>query len=356
MALSLAGCGALDTSGDSTNTRSDKGNDITVGVLMPEKTNTRYIKFDYPIIQKKVAALTQNRGKTVYANGNSDTAEQAAQMQRMIDEKVDVILLDAVDSHAIAPMVKKAKDADIPVIAYDRLAEGPIDAYVSFDNELVGEVQGRSLIQALGSGTHTSDRIVMVNGSPTDPNAKLFKVGALSEISNNVIIAKSYDTRGYSPQVAQSEMDEAIKAIGKGNIAAVYSANDAMAARHHQVPEGRGRHRVPAHHRPGRRTAGATAHRRRRAVHDGLQAVPGGGRGRCRSGRHEDTGARIQFDALTFDKVDSPTNENVSAQLVSVSALTRENIKETVIADGFYTVDQICTAKYKAACAAIALN
>ena len=61
----------------------------------------------------------------------------------MITNKVDALIIDAVDAKAIADSVKKAKDAGIPVVAYDRLAEGPIDAYTSFDNEEVGRVAGQ---------------------------------------------------------------------------------------------------------------------------------------------------------------------------------------------------------------------
>jgi D-xylose transport system substrate-binding protein len=146
MTLSLAACGALGVTGSGSEASPTKGNDITVGLLLPEKANTRYDKFDYPIIRKKVAELTHEQGRVVYENADASAATQARQLQKMIDDRVDVILLDAVDSHAIAGGVQKAKDAGIPVVAYDRLAEGPIDAYVSFDNELVGEVQGRSLL------------------------------------------------------------------------------------------------------------------------------------------------------------------------------------------------------------------
>ncbi|NED63589.1 substrate-binding domain-containing protein, partial [Streptomyces sp. SID10244] len=66
------------------------------------------------------------------------------QFGKLIADGVDVIVVNAVDAEAVAADVRKAKDADIPVIAYDRLAEGPIDAFVSHDNELVGEVQGRA--------------------------------------------------------------------------------------------------------------------------------------------------------------------------------------------------------------------
>ena len=117
----------------------------------------------------------------------------------MIADKVDVILVDAVDSKAIEPDVEKAKDAGIPVIAYDRLAQGPIDAYVSHDNELVGEVQGRLVVEALGDKAATS-KIVMMNGSLADPNTALFKKGALDELKGKVVIAKRTTPRTGCPR------------------------------------------------------------------------------------------------------------------------------------------------------------
>jgi D-xylose transport system substrate-binding protein len=67
-------------------------------------------------------------------------------------------------------------------------------------------------------------------------------------------------------------------------------------------------------------------------------------------------GKDIEFDALTQDTVDSPTNKDIRAQLVTVTALTRKNIKSTVVADGIYKVSQICTSKYASECAAIGLK
>ncbi|WP_405742807.1 substrate-binding domain-containing protein [Streptomyces sp. NBC_00028] len=356
MALSLTACGALGVSGDSADASPTKGNDVTVGVLMPETTNTRYENFDYPIIQKKVSELTKKLGQTVYANGEADAKKQATQMQKMIDDKVDVILLDAVDSHAIAPTVKKAKAAGIPVIAYDRLAEGPIDAYVSFDNELVGEVQGRTLIESLGSGLDTSDKIVMLNGSPSDPNAGQFKAGALSELNGKVTISAKYDVDGWKPATAKKDMAAAIASIGKDNIAAVYSANDAMAGAAIEAMEEAGMTDLPP-------ITGQDAEL------DAVQRIVTGeqymsvyksypleAEAAAEMAVAKVQGKDILFDSLTQDRVDSPTDKEIPAQLVSVSALTQSNIKRTVVADGIYTVKQICTAKIASACAAIKLN
>ncbi|MEW2622777.1 substrate-binding domain-containing protein [Streptomyces sp. NPDC048106] len=356
--LSLAGCGVLDATGDSTSASPAKGNDITVGLLLPENAASiaRYDKFDYPIIKSKVAELTAKQGKVTYANADADAAKQSRQMQKMIDDKVDAILLDAVDSHAIAGEVKKAKDAGIPVIAYDRLAEGPITAYVSFDNELVGEVQARTLLEGLGPNAGSTTKIVMINGSPTDPNAKQFKEGALSELTGKVTIAASYDTTDWKPENAQANMAKAISRVGAGNIAGVYSANDGMAGGIIKALKAAGVTSLPP-------VTGQDADL------DAVQRVVAGDQYMTVYKPYPDEaeaaaqmavarlqGKDIQFDALTEDKVDSPTTKNIPAHLVQVTALTRKTIKDTVIVDGIYTVGDICTPKFKAECNAIGLK
>ncbi|MET8247297.1 substrate-binding domain-containing protein [Streptomyces sp. NPDC005202] len=356
LTLSLTACGALGVSGSSSDASPTKGNDMTVGLLLPETANTRYDKFDYPIIKERIAALTRNQGRVEYANAAADAAKQADQMQKMIDDKVDIILLDAVDSHAIAGEVKKAKDAGIPVIAYDRLSEGPIDAYISFDNELVGEVQGRALLEKLGPGVDTSDKIVMMNGSPTDPNAKQFKQGALSELNGKVTIAKSYDTKDWKPENAQANMTEAINEIGRSNIVGVYAANDGMAGGVIKALKAAGVTNLPP---VTGQDAELDAVQRIVAGEQYMsvyKSYPTEAENAAEMAVAKVQGKDIQFDSLTRDKVSSPTNKDIPAQLVSVVALTKKNIKDTVIADGIYKVSDICTPKYQSACSAIGLK
>lgn len=357
MTLSLAACGALGATEDGSAASPTKGDDITVGLLLPETANTRYDKFDYPIIKNKVAELTDKQGKVVYLNADADASKQASQLQKMIDDQVDVILLDAVDAHAIAGGVKKAKDAGIPVIAYDRLAEGPIDAYVSFDNELVGEVQGRSLLEAMRNpNLDSADKIVMMNGSPTDPNAKQFKAGALSELNGAVTIARSYDTKDWKPENAQANMAQAIKAIGANNIKGVYSANDGMAGGIIKALEAAGVTELPP-------ITGQDAEL------DAVQRIVSGeqymsvyksypqeAESAAEMAVAKVQGRDIHFESLTQDQVDSPTHKDIPALLVPVVALTQKNIEETVIADGIYQLSDICTAQYKAACSEIGLG
>lgn len=356
MTLSLAACGAFGASESSDAASPAKGNDITVGLLLPEKANTRYEQFDYPFFKAKVADLTRDQGEVKYANAEASASKQAEQLQQMIDDKVDVIVLDAVDAKAIGDGVQKAKDAGIPVIAYDRLAEGPIDAYISFDNELVGEVQGRSLLEALGDDADSSAKIVMMNGSPTDPNAKQFKAGALSELNGKVTIAQSFDTKDWKAENAEANMTEAIEKIGKDNIAGVYSANDTMAGGIIEALEDAGVTDLPPITGQDAELAAVQRLVSGEQYMSVYKSYPQEAESAAEMAVARVQGRDIQFDALARDKVDSPTHKGIPAQLVPVVALTQDNIKDTVVADGIYKVGDICTAKYAADCAEIKLK
>ncbi|WP_235613621.1 sugar ABC transporter substrate-binding protein [Streptomyces olivochromogenes] len=356
MTVSLAACGVVDgIGGSNTKASPTKGDDITVGLLLPEKANTRYEKFDHPIIEQQVAKLTNGKGKVEAANAEQSASKQSQQFQQMVSDKVDVILVDAVDSKAIASDVQKAKDAGIPVIAYDRLAQGPIDAYISFDNELVGQVQGKALLEALGTNASTK-KIVMMNGSPTDPNAAQFKAGALGELNGKVVISKTYDTKDWDPVVGKANMEKAISAIGLSNIAGVYSANDGLAGAAIDALKTMGVSKVPPVTGQDAELDAVQRIVRGEQYMSVYKSYPDEATAAAEMAVAKVQGRGIEFDALTRDKVDSPTNKKIPSQLMPVVALTKANIKETVIQDGIYTVKQICTASTKADCTAIGLK
>jgi D-xylose transport system substrate-binding protein len=129
-------------------------------------------------------------------------------------------------------MVQLAKQQDVPVVSYDRLIlDTPdVEAYVSFDNVRVGQLQGESLSKRLAADGNPNGPIVRINGSPTDNNATLFGQGASSAFDQaGVQVAKEYDTPDWSPDEAQTEMDQAITALGKDGFKGVYAMNDGTA-------------------------------------------------------------------------------------------------------------------------------
>jgi D-xylose transport system substrate-binding protein len=354
MAVSLAACGSAKEAGDKADSTGSakKGDAIKVGLLLPENQTARYEKFDKPLIQQKVKELTNNKGEVVYANANQDAAKQNQQVDTMVSNKVDVLIVDAVDSKAIAGSVKKAKDAGIPVVAYDRLAEGPIDAYTSFDNETVGKTQGEALLKALGSKAKDG-QIVMMNGSSTDPNAAQFKKGAHSVLDGKVKIGREYDTKEWKPENANANMEGAISALGKDKIVGVYSANDGMAGGIITALKSAGIADIPVTGQDAE-LAGVQRIVTGEQYMSVYKPYP----------QEADVAAEMavalaqgkSLDSIAKDKVDSPTTKGVPSVLVPVVSLTKDNIKDTVIKDGIYTVGEICTAKYKAACDKIGLK
>ncbi|MFJ9030995.1 substrate-binding domain-containing protein [Streptomyces sp. NPDC102274] len=354
LAVSLAACGSAKESGDKAEaSASDKKGPITVGLLLPENETARYETLDKPLIEKRVSELTDGTGKVVYANAKQDATLQNQQVDTMITNKVDVLVVDAVDSKAIASSVKKAKETGIPVVAYDRLAEGPIDAYTSFDNEEVGRVQGKALLEALGDKAK-SGQIVMMNGAVTDPNAALFKKGAHAQLDGKVTIGKEYDTKEWKPVNANANMEGAISALGKDKIVGVYSANDGMAGGIITALKGAGFAKLPPVTGQDAELAGVQRIVTGEQFMSVYKSYPQEAAVAAEMAVALAKGEKL--DSIAKDTVDSPTAKAVPSVIVPVVSLTKDNIKDTVIKEGIYTVGDICTDKYKAACDAIGLK
>ncbi|MEU2432412.1 substrate-binding domain-containing protein [Streptomyces sp. NPDC007861] len=354
MAVSLAACGSAKESGENgSESGAAKGDDITIGLLLPENQTARYEKFDKPLIEKKISELTNGKAKVVYANAKQDATLQTQQVDTMITNKVDALIVDAVDSKAIAGGVKKAKEAGIPVVAFDRLAEGPIDAYTSFDNEEVGRVQGKSLLEALGAKAKDG-QVVMMNGSVTDPNAKLFKSGAHSELDGKVNVGKEYDTKEWKPENANANMEAAISALGKDKIIGVYSANDGMAGGIITALKAAGFAKLPPVTGQDAELAGV----QRIIAGEQYSSVykPYAPEAAAAAEMAVALAKGEKLGSIETSRVDSPTAKGIPSVLVPVVALTKDNIQDTVIKDGVYTVAEICTPKYKAACDALGLK
>ncbi|MBT2477226.1 sugar ABC transporter substrate-binding protein [Streptomyces sp. ISL-94] len=354
MAVSLAACGSAKEAGEKPKASgSAAGDAIKIGLLLPENQTARYEKFDKPLIEKKVADLTGGKGQVVYANAKQDATTQNSQVDTMITNKVNVLIVDAVDSKAIAGSVKKAKDAGIPVVAYDRLAEGPIDAYTSFDNEEVGKVQGKALLEALGDKAKDG-QIVMMNGSVTDPNAKLFKSGAHSVLDGKVNIGKEYDTVEWKPENANTNMAAALSALGKDKVIGVYSANDGMAGGIITALKAAGVSPLPPVTGQDAELAGV----QRIVAGEQFMSVykPYAPEAEAAAKMAVALAKGEKIDDIINQNVDSPTTKGVPSVLIPVVSLTKNNIKDTVVKDGVYKADEICTDKYAAACATVGLK
>jgi len=340
-ALSLAGaCGSGDGGGGG------GGDSINVGVLMPGGGDSRFGRFDRPLIEKQVKVVCPKCPAATVA-ATSDPTVQQQQFEAMITRGVDVIILAAVDPKLMRPSVEAAHRAGIPVVAYDRLAEGPISGYVTFDGDKVGRLQGEALLKAMrakGNGR----RIVMMNGATTDPNSAWYKGGALAVLKGKVTIGKSYDTVGWRPENAYDNMTGAISALGAENIDGVLSANDSMAgavvaafkaANVAKPPPITGQDAdLMAVQRIVRGTQYMTVYKPYKRATDATVGMA------VALGRGEKVGA------IATGSINSPTTKDVPAVLLPSVPVTVGNIEDTLVKDGLYTVEQICTPALRPAC------
>ncbi|CAM5231299.1 Potassium-transporting ATPase ATP-binding subunit [Streptomyces violaceorubidus] len=120
----------------------------TVGIAMPTKSSERWIT-DGANVEKELKAKGL---KTKLVYGEDDPDQQVSQIENMITQGVDALIVAAIDNKSLGNVMQQAKDADIPVISYDRLILGTenVDYYASFDNEKVGELQGGYIVDKLG--------------------------------------------------------------------------------------------------------------------------------------------------------------------------------------------------------------
>ena len=179
LALGVAACG----DDDSSSTGGGGGTDTTAGkvaVLLPDsKSSVRWETVDRPFLK---AAFDKAGVEATIQNAEGDKSAQQQQAEQAITNGAKVLLLVNLDSGSGAAIAANAKSQDVKVIDYDRLTlKGDSDYYVSFDNEEVGRLQGQGLVDCLSSATKPA--VAVLNGSPTDNNATLFKNGYDSVIN-----------------------------------------------------------------------------------------------------------------------------------------------------------------------------
>ncbi len=331
-----------------------------IALLLPETKTTRYETADRPYFEERMKQLCP-QCEIIYSNANQDANLQLSQAEAALSNGAQVLVLDPVDSASAASIADRAATQGVPVIAYDRLILNTknVDFYISFDNKKVGELQATSLIDAMKNlPTQTPPVIVMINGAPTDNNAKLFKEGAHSVFdplvaSGQLKIAAEYDTPDWSPDQAQNEMQQALTATGN-KIDGVYCANDGTASGAIAAMKAAGVSPLPP---VTGQDAELTAIQRILAGEQ-YMTVYKAIKPEAYSAAELAFGLLTNADlsGVTGGQVTNNGTADIPSVLLTPVAVTKDNIKTTVVADKFWTVQEICTPEYAADCTAAGLQ
>lgn len=361
LALVVAACGDADTATDEGSTDAGAGGEEStddggsaeggsVGVILPDSASSaRWETADRVFLQEAFDAAGIDAD---IQNAQGDTAQFQTIADGMINAGVDALLIVNLDSETGTAVISDARDAGIPVIDYDRLTlGGGADYYVSFDNVAVGTTIGEGLVTCLQEDGVTEGDVVLLNGSPTDNNATLFKQGYQEAIE-----AAGY---GIADDQAVPDWDntqagtifEQIDTATNGEYVGVAAANDGLGGAVISVLERNG-------------TAGTIPVTGQDATDEGLQRVLLGTQ--CmtvyKAVRAEAeaaaelaialiSGDQAAADALaTGSTDDSVSGEAVPSVLLTPQAIFRDNVQD-VVADGFTTAENLCTTpELQAAC------
>ena len=341
--LSLAACGSDD--GDSGGDSSDG----KIGVILPDtKSSVRWESADRPALE---AAFEDAGVDYTIQNAEGDAEKMATIADGMIADGVTVLAIVNLDSESGAAIQEKAASQGVATIDYDRLTlGGSAEYYVSFDNTVVGELQGQGLADCLGD---EAANIIYLNGSPTDNNATLFSEGAHSVLDP----ISSYKPVG-EQAVPDWDNEQAVTIFEQlytqagGDVQGVYAANDGLAGSVISILEKNGQ-------------AGQVPVTGQDATVEGLQNILAGTQcmsvykyAKLEAGALADAaialvnGDKAETNGTTKD---ATGDRDVPSVLLTPESITKDNVK-SVIDDGGVKAEDVCTGEFAALCEAAGIS
>ena len=347
LSLLLAACGSSSSSTDTSPSASAAGK---VGVILPDSASSaRWETADRQYLTEAFAAAGVEAD---IQNANGDKAKFATLCDQFVSGGVSVLLMVNLDSETGKACSTKATAQGIKVIDYDRLTlGGGASYYVSFDNVAVGTKIGEGLVKCMQDNGDTTGAVVLLNGSPTDNNATLFKEGYEKVITDaGYTIADDQSVPDWDNTKAGTIFEQ-IYTKTDGKFQGVAAANDGLGGAAIAVLAKNG-------------LAGKIPVTGQDATDEGLQRVLLGTQ--CMTvykaiKKEADAASALAIalikgdtaaaDALATGKTaDSVTGQDVPSVLLVPEGITAETVKN-VVADGFTTAEKLCTtAELKEAC------
>ncbi len=339
------------------------GGEGSIWVLLPDSaTSDRWEKDDRRFFQEafEAAGLAEGADFTI-VNAEGDAQTQISQAEQAIGEGASVIVLTSNDSGSGATIIDIAKEAGVAVVEYDRFnTEGSQggDAYVSFDNVQVGATMAEALTPVIDGLDAEVPQIVMLNGGEEDNNAFLFRDGYNATVEEKVgagewALVDDQFVPGWDNAEALTIFEQILVA-SNNEVDAVFAANDGLASSVIAALESAGIDptTVPVSGQDatqagiqnvllGKQTMSVYKPIAQEAAVGAMVALA------LRAG--EDISSLSgDFKIIGIDAegqpTDSPDGEGVVPYFALVPiAVTADNVADTVIADGFRTVEELCS-------------
>lgn len=366
LALVAAGCGgddddeAEDTGAADTGAAAGGGTcDKSIWVLLPDSaTSPRWESDDRPYFDQ---AFSDAGVDHTIVNAEGDAATQQSQAEQAINEGAGVIVLTSIDTGSGGTIIDIAKEAGVQVIEYDRFNTGSSGgaAYVSFDNVKVGATMAEvlePLIDELGG----TPRVMMLNGGEEDNNAFLFRDGYAATVEAKVDageweLVDDQFVPGWGANGEGQQIMEQVLTDNNNKVDAVFAANDNLATQAINALEAAGVGPVPM---SGQDASAAGIQQiilgtQTMTVYKPIQAeadvAAKAALALCAGEDPTTIESEYDFTSIGIKAEDgkpteTPTGEGVVPYLaLTPIGVTEDNIMDTVIADEFRTIEEVCT-------------
>ncbi|HEY7478239.1 MAG TPA: substrate-binding domain-containing protein [Actinomycetota bacterium] len=365
LALALVAAACSDDGGTSEPGGSGSaGGEGSIWVLLPDtESSTRWEEDDFVYFTEnfEAAGLTQGEDFTI-VNAEGDATTQQSQAENAIADGASVIVLTSLDTGSGAAIIDQATEAGVAVVEYDRFNTGGAGgaAYVSFDNVAVGAAMAEVLGPTIDDLGLDPARVVMLNGGEEDNNSFLFKQGYEATVTEHVdagtweLVADQH-VPGWDNAEALTIMEQILVDANNG-VDAVFAANDGLAAATANAVEAAGMDPIPISGQDA--TAEGMQNillgRQTMSVYKPIQNEAGLASAVALAIRAGEDILTTDFSDYDYELIginaadgqptDSPEGEGVVPYFGLVPIpVTEENMADTVIADGFRTVEEICT-------------
>ncbi len=192
-----------------------------LGVALPSFRESRW---GYDLQAIRAQADRHKVNILVRFAGNSQE-QQNIQVQELVNLGVDALLIVPNDAYGAVAAVRYAHDRGVPVIAYDRLLFNcPLDAYVTFEQTQVGELQGKFLAEHAPKGDY-----ILISGAKEDGNSVMFRAGAMKYLQplidrGDIRVVADGEAVGWKPESAKDLVRKALERSDR--IRGVLAPND----------------------------------------------------------------------------------------------------------------------------------
>lgn len=217
MAFSLAGCNAITIDGEG-EIMEGKGNG-SIGLSVSTLNNPFFVS----LAEGAKAAAKEKDVTLVVADAGDDSAKQQNDIEDLISKNVSVLIVNPVDSDAVAPAVQNAISQGIKVISVDRVVNGvEVDCQIASDNVAGARMATEYLIEQIGEGA----KVAELQGVP-GASATIDRGAGFHEAADKALDVAASQSANFDRAEGMTVMENILQS--DGSIQGVFAHNDEMA-------------------------------------------------------------------------------------------------------------------------------